>query len=313
MNKHTHILTLALVGFLVFPVFVLAQSSTSEKNPGVNRFQKAEQRVNDRIEKMEQRALDRKTALEEKAKARQEKNAEWQKKIEERKAEVQKNFCANMVERTAERQNDFTERQNDFTARKTERLEERKVSRAENDEELASKRTAASERRAKMYQNLMNKATTDEQKEAVETFKTTVEKAVKEREAAIDAAKLAFRNGIDAARTSRKTDGTDALAAFKATMQSALSEAKSDCEAGQDQGTVRSEYLATLAEARKTLQEARKENGIGDTVSELAKTRAAAVKEALTTYKNTLEAAFQALREVLGNEAPAKPDPEPEA
>ncbi len=300
MNKYT--LTLLMVGFLVLPTLVLAESGVAEK---VKQFsQEQKERASARVQKLEENVAARTKKREAALKERQEKSAERKQALEERKAEEKKNFCTNIVDRMSERQSDFAERQSEFTTKKSERLEERKAEREESDAELAEKRAAAADRRAKMYQNLLNKATTEEQKAAVAQFQQTVEKAVVDRQAALDAAKLAFRNGIDTARTSRKADGTEALAAFKTAMQSALTKAKADCEEGVDQSTVRQSYLSALEAARKTLSEARQNNGIGDTVSQLAKVRTEAVKAALNTYRTTVEEAFALLKKAFPSAEP---------
>jgi hypothetical protein len=293
MNKYT--ISFLLLVFLVVPTLVLAETGVLEKTRGLVK----ERNIPERIQKIETKAEEKTKQIEERFKARQEKESERSKKLEERKAETKKNFCANVAENISERQTEFAERQSEFLEKKTERLAERKVDRGETDSQIAEKRTAAAERRAQMYQNLLSKATTDEQKAAVAVFQTSIEKAVRDREAALDAARTAFHTGIDTARSSRKMDGSEALATFRATMQTALAKVKTECEEGADQNAIRTEYLNTLEVARKNLSENRQNNGIGDTVSQLAETRIAAVRTALNTYRTAVEDASKLLKEAF--------------
>ena len=310
MNKYTSTSLIAVfMLFLALPIIVVAETGSGER---AQKFmQEKERKIGERTEKVEARLVEQKKKVEERQQARQEKVADLKERAEKRIAEEKKNFCSNIVERMGERQEDFAERQSQFTEKKTEQVAARKEEREENDTELAEKRALALDRRERMYQNLMNKAETDEEKAAVTQFQNAVEKAVADRQAAIDAAKGAFRNGVDAARASRQADGSQALAAFKNDMQQALSQAKADCEAGKEQSEVRQAYQEALVSARTELKETRAKNGLGETVSQLAKTRTEAVKKALTDYRSALETAFAALKEVLGDtETMETPSPE---
>lgn len=215
---------------------------------------------------------------------------------EEKKTERQALACENITQKVSERQGSFNEQKEALRAKKTERVEDRQAERTKRDQEFSEKRVTAKERREQMYQNLLNKAETPEQKEAVGVFQSSVENAVSKRQQAIDNALKTFRNGIDALHANKKDTRAETLTTFQNAVSVALTQAKADCANGVSSQEVHEAYKKSLKEARATLKEARPDQGLGTQVKALAETKNTSIRQAISDYRTTLEEARQALK-----------------
>ncbi len=81
---------------------------------------------------------------------------------------------------------------------------------------------------------LKRRATTDAQKQAVATFITTMDEALKTRDAAIDQVLIRHRSEVDKATTARRMETAQALAIRKADIEVAKNKAKTDCTGPSD-------------------------------------------------------------------------------
>lgn len=285
--------TALIIGiFLIFPALVFA--APSEENKMMKR--------EDVIKQIEAQKEKVKEGIETKKTERQAERTEKTEERPEKKEARQQVACENITEKFAERLTLFTEDKQAWQESKTERSTERVEKREDRDETLAETRNQAKERRDKMYQNLLNKATSEEQKAAVETFRVGVEKAVLVRQQSIDQAVQNFRVSADAARMSKKDPRTEALDTFQGAVSSALTQVKNDCEEGLSPQDVQSAYRKSIKEAQEVLKNIRGEEILGTELKALAETRNSAVRQAIADYRTTLDTLLKNLKEVLGSQ-----------
>lgn len=191
----------------------------------------------------------------------------------------------------------MTTKEGKITKRQDTRLANLKTKRDERKTKLEEHRVYWDNIRTKKYAELMNKATTDEQKQAVTTFQNIVEAAVKTRREDIDAAITQFQKDVNNLVSARQTAVDQAVEKYKNSVQTALSQAQSDCAAGADPATVRTELKTSLETARTTLQTNRINiDKVSDGIETAITTRKAAVQAAWATFKTTLNEAKEKLK-----------------
>lgn len=165
------------------------------------------------------------------------------------------------------------------------------------DEKLDSLRDNGDAKRNANYDKLLEKATTDTQKQAVETFKTTIEKAVTDRRAAVDTALKTFRDGIAGITQTREQGLEDALNKMKTAVDTAFSQAEADCNAEVEPTTIRTNLQNALKAAKTQFETDRKALEQTKTQLEtLKKTRDENIKAALDTFKETTKQATTTLK-----------------
>lgn len=180
-------------------------------------------------------------------------------------------------------------RLDDKRADREKKLSERRNERTEKRED---KRDEGMERRDGQFAKLRARAQTDAQKQAVETFITTVTNAISIRKTAVDSAIAAFRSGVDLAISARKTAMDSAISVFQTSMKVALDKAKQDCAAGVDPATVKQTYRTSVESARKAFEESRKSiEKLHSSIEPLIKTRNDAIQKAIQDFRSTTEVA----------------------
>lgn len=221
-------------------------------------------------------------------------------KQEEIRTQVQGEFCGRFAEVTGEMAGKMTEARNRIAERADDResgLEDRRDTR---DEKLSDIRSEQDARRLEWYAKLQAKASTDEERRAVETFRKTVDGAVEVRRDAVDAAIASFRSAVDSLVDGKKGTTDAAVEEFRKGVDAAVVQAKADCEAGKDPETIRNTFKESLKAARGKLVERRKTaEGIGSQVETLAKTRTESVRQAQDAFRKTLEQALAELKKAF--------------
>lgn len=242
--------------------------------------------------------------------------------MEERRAEMKDDLDSRMAERKdvmEERQGAMTEARcenilragDTLVTRLTDREDAFKKSRetwtdrwqehvTEADDTLASRRNDDDMRREEMYANMLDRATTDEQKAAIKTFQDAVEAAVEERRATVDQAIADFRSAASQLRDGSKTSHDGAVAAFQTAVQAAVQQAKAACGDGTDPQTVREQLRTSLKSAHENLSGSLKsDDTLGQRIKALVDARQATVTAAMETFRQKLEAAREALKAAL--------------
>lgn len=143
---------------------------------------------------------------------------------------------------------------------------------------------------------------------AIAAFKSSMEAAWKARNAAIDAADKAFRDGLDKLIADKKTSVENASLAYKTAAAAALAKAKSDCAAGVAPETVLSTLRASLKAAQDKFKSDREAiDKLGQKVKALVMARQDAIQKANADFKAAAEKAREVrkaeLRAVRGANA----------
>jgi hypothetical protein len=113
-------------------------------------------------------------------------------------------FCSNLSATTDKVNAAITSMTTKLTQARTTEDEKRAADRAKVDQQLAANWAKWDAQRDDNFSKLEAKATTDPQKAAVTTYEATVRTAIKTRRDANTQARTAFRNGVDAAVSSRR-------------------------------------------------------------------------------------------------------------
>ncbi len=175
------------------------------------------------------------------------------------------------------------------------------TNREKSDNALQQDRAKWAQNRQNIYAELKDKATTDAEKQAVANFQNAIEAAVTTRESAIDAARAAFRQGVNQLVPQHQTDAKQVLLTFQSSLQSAIEQALSQCSSGINPTTVWATLQSALQAARSARQSGVQQiDKIGPQIQQLAQTRDAAVKQAMQTYQSALRAAVNTLKAAFG-------------
>lgn len=202
------------------------------------------------------------------------------------------NFCSRLSTFVTNLTNRWTERETALNQRRAEREANLADRQAERDKRLTDNRAAQDAKRAAQYEKLVGKAKTDEQKQAIEKFKTAIEASQTTRRAVVDAAVVAFRDGLKTAIASRKTGADAARETYRAAIEQAQQAAVSACSAQNDMATIKANLKAALEAARAKYQSEKEATvKLGETVKQLVETRQAAFAKALADFKAAVEKA----------------------
>lgn len=213
---------------------------------------------------------------------------------------VQTAFCDKLttiadkiIGRMAEKENKINNRQDTRLTNLADKRDARSQKRVEN-------RVYWDNIRAAKYTVLETKAKTDSQKQAVATYKNTIEAAVKTRRDTIDAAIAQFKKDLDNLIATRQTSVDQAVARYKNSVNTAIAKAQSDCSNAAVPSTVRAELKDSLLAARTTLQSERTAiDKVADNIDSLITARKTAVQAAWTIYKNSHQAAADTLKQAF--------------
>ncbi len=239
-----------------------------------------------------------------------EKKVERVEKMEVKKAEIETKKVAKAYERvtkTISRLEGQSEKRKEIgMAKITKRFEQVQTKRIVQNKELDSQRLKRDGQRETFYANLEAKAQTDEQTTAIATFRTIVEKAVTDRRIAIDSATQALQADVDKLTAYKVAAIEDAYADYQASYKLELAKAGGACD--EDATTddlkniakdLNAELKAANATFRKDVQAMRQ---IGPEVQESVAVRKVAVKDAISVFKATVDAARADLIKAFGGE-----------
>lgn len=206
---------------------------------------------------------------------------------------VSVNFCTNLTTLSTNAALKMAQWDKTWEQKVSERTAALEKKRNEREAKLASVRAGSDTKRAESYEKIMGKATTDEQRAAVEKFKTAVESAVTVRKAAVDSAINSYKTGIDNAVNARRVALDAALAKFNAAIKAAEDKAAADCTvAGAKPYDIRLAAKAAIKTARDQFRTDRlAAPKVSDAVKTLQPIRKAAIEKAVSDFKAAVEAA----------------------
>jgi len=195
------------------------------------------------------------------------------------------NLASKFDQRITDRETKLKEKRAEITNRIAERWDKR-------DEKLAEKRAKWDTNREEHFEKLEEKAETDEQKQAFLVFKQAVTAAIAARRAAINEAIDDFRRGVEQAKIDRKSAADALRNTFRNSIRAAFEKAKTDCDAGVDAATIRTNFRAEVKAAKEKFESDRQElEKLQTSMETLINTRKGAIKKAIDDFKTTMETA----------------------
>ncbi len=195
------------------------------------------------------------------------------------------NLASKYDQRITDRETKLEQKRNEITNRITNRW-------AERDTKLAEKRAKWDTNREEHFEKLEEKAGTDEQKQTLLVFKQAVTTAIASRRAVIDKAIEDFRQGVEQAKIDRKSAADALRNTFRNTIRAAFQKAETDCEAGVDPGTIRTNFQAEVKAAKEKFESDRQEmEKLQVGMKALIETRKEAIEKAITDFKAAMETA----------------------
>lgn len=206
-------------------------------------------------------------------------------------------FCQRVETLDTNMQKRLDDRLARVVQRRTDQLNKLQAKIEERDQNIAAKREEADAKRAELIAKLEAQAVTQEQKQAVATFKAAIEAAVTARRAAVNAAGKTFRDGVKQALNTR-FDTTKSLAqAMRADVDAEYEKAKTECANGTEPKTARQTLIDNLKTLRaKYIEDLKAVDKVITQLETLKKTRNEAVKKAVDEFKATVQTAVAELK-----------------
>jgi hypothetical protein len=186
-----------------------------------------------------------------------------------------------------------------FDARRLEGIKRIAERREKINENLTQVREKWDENYEERFALISERASTEEQKTAVEEFQTTIRDALLARRTTVDEAMKAFREGVDVIVSEKETENESLKAELKAKTEEAFNQAKADCEAGVEPRIAMAKLMESFRNTKTSSLRTGDSSGIGDEIKNLSQTRNEAVKMAQEKFKATLDEAVLKLKGVL--------------
>jgi len=161
---------------------------------------------------------------------------------------------------------------------------------------LEKHRENRDEARGNRYDALRAKATTDEQKEAVEIFIDTVESLLEERRIAMDEAITAFEDGVEDLKEQMQSATESLRVEVEKDLNSIFDQAEDACDAGTDVAEVRALIAQGMQTMRNDSQGNRSEYSFREELQDLREERRLAFEAAKQAFLAGLDDAKAELR-----------------
>ena len=221
-----------------------------------------------------------------------------------------RNFCSRFNTSSGKLTADFDNRVNKLNGDQDSDSKKRDEAEQTATTKITDLRTKADDLRGQHFTKLEDDATTADQTQAVKDFEAAVQAAVTARRAAVDKARADFKTGVAAAVAGRQAQIKQALATFHSAVAAALAQAQTSCAAGTSPQTVMQTLKTQLEAARTALKAAlQSASKVGSQVKQLAATRNAAIQAANAAFKQAVQDAAAKLKASLGQNDQESPSP----
>lgn len=166
--------------------------------------------------------------------------------------------------------------------------------------ELASKRVEWDGVRAQHYTKMLERSGNDAQKAAISSFKESVEVSVAKRRASVDEALNSYFTQSDTIVASQAGNAEILRANFENSVNTAITQAKSQCSAGADAATIRQSFASELQAAYDSIDKSRSTlNSSREQLAGLRQSERAAIAAATEAFKRELAQERDSLRDSL--------------
>lgn len=170
---------------------------------------------------------------------------------------------------------------------------------AEIDIKIEANRQDTLEKRQALYTKLLEKTETDAEKQAVEDFKQTFEQAVTTRQTIVNTAIETFRANVSSEIDASSQGIDEASQSFKTAVESAVAQAKIDCENGEDVSSIRQSLKTTIENARETFRKTLSDSKVRPDVSTYRQQEKASIEAAHKEFRDTMHQAKETLKAVF--------------
>jgi hypothetical protein len=210
---------------------------------------------------------------------------------------IKKNICTLYSNKFSKATGKIADNQIKLDSMRAEQLSKLGKNQADYDQKLSNIRITADQKRATQIVKMIGKASTSEQKAAVETFNAAITKALADRRSTVDSATTAYRTALDKVLTDRKTSINQATATYKAAVEAAYAKASSSCQSAVDKKTITKTLNADLKAAKDKFNSDRQSvDKFRSLIAPLLKTRQQAINNAVKAYNKAVEDARVALK-----------------
>ena len=169
------------------------------------------------------------------------------------------------------------------------------------DNKIAAARKSWDSIRSQYFSRLEAKATTDQQKTAVQTSETNINDAVSSRRSAYDTNRSTYRAGVDSAIDKNQADIDQAVTNLRSDYADAVAKAQDNCANGTAYKEVAATLTTDLQAARAKFRASRAANtNIAQIAQNLAAIEKTADQTADQQFKAAVNAAYQQLRSAFG-------------
>jgi hypothetical protein len=212
-------------------------------------------------------------------------------------------FCTNLTPTISKVNTSISNLTLKLTTARDTRDQKRTADQTKWDEELAASRDKWDAARQDDFDKLTNKASSDTQQAAVQTYITNTTNAITARRAANDVARKTYRTGVDGVLAAQRTTVDGQVAGFKNAVVAAENAAQASCNADPANGpTARVAFQASLKTARQAFLAQRKDDGtVANQVKALATARDDAIQANDTAFKNTMNTNRSELKSGYGD------------
>lgn len=207
-------------------------------------------------------------------------------------------FCTNLATESAKVKANLTELSSKLSAAWVQQGATKTTDWQQVDQKVSANRAAADAKLIDSLTKLAEKATSDNQKQAITDYAAAVNAALTTRRNDTDNARITFRNAVNNLMASRQETVTAQLNTFIDSVDTAIATAKDVCTSDPTSGVATHKiYQDSLAEARTTFQNNRSGNDkikteltiLSAARDDNFKTIDAAFKASMTAAKTTLQ------------------------
>jgi len=209
-------------------------------------------------------------------------------------------ICARLDDIESKMQDSMLSRQRVLEKRRSDQAKKMQSNFENKTLQISELRSQWDKNRFSHYEKLGEKATTQEQKSALEEFKNTIESAVAKRRAAFDQATQDYRNSVEYTMNNKQNGIDEIINTYKSRVSQAQQQLDIDCKQSKSEIEIKQDFNNRLQQAKNNLTD--NQTGMDQIVLQInqAKQNRLNIIEAATQeFKATLDTAKSSLKSIL--------------
>lgn len=212
-------------------------------------------------------------------------------------------ICNRMDELSNKIEKNLSNKQQALDKRRNEQSKKIQNNHDNKTAEITKLRNQWDKNRSNHYDKLNEKATTQEQKDAIEQFKNAIESAVAKRRATFDQATQDYRDTIDYAINNKQNGIDQVVSIYKTNIGLAKDQLNQDCQQNKTDSEIRSKFNKSIEEAKNALNG--NVNGVDQIalqVNQAKQARASILNQSVQEFRSTVESAKLKLQTALSQQ-----------